>query len=207
MSNPAEIATAMASAGCSAEQVAAVLSALQTKSSGAARQARYRERQASQVTVSDVTIVTAVTGDASVTTLPLSAPPRDINSTPSPNPIAKNTRGSRLPDDWLPSQAGGLFAAEALGGIERSSAELLKFRDYWRAKPGAAGVKLDWEATWRNWVRSAAERGPRGGPPPKTDQRFQAFIDLQQEANSDRSELELDPERLYLKFSGDQART
>jgi uncharacterized protein YdaU (DUF1376 family) len=28
------------------------------------------------------------------------------------------------------------------------------FRDYWIAKAGQAGVKLDWDATWRNWVRS-----------------------------------------------------
>ena len=28
------------------------------------------------------------------------------------------------------------------------------FKDYWVAKAGAAGVKLDWNATWRNWVRN-----------------------------------------------------
>jgi hypothetical protein len=28
------------------------------------------------------------------------------------------------------------------------------FRDYWIAQPGAKGVKLDWDATWRNWVRN-----------------------------------------------------
>ena len=27
--------------------------------------------------------------------------------------------------------------------------------DYWCAKPGADGTKLDWEATWRNWLRKA----------------------------------------------------
>lgn len=35
-----------------------------------------------------------------------------------------------------------------------------KFRDYWTAKPGKAGTKLDWLATWRNWVRE--ERQQRG---------------------------------------------
>ena len=29
-----------------------------------------------------------------------------------------------------------------------------RFRDYWRGVPGQRGTKLDWEATWRNWVRS-----------------------------------------------------
>jgi uncharacterized protein YdaU (DUF1376 family) len=28
------------------------------------------------------------------------------------------------------------------------------FRDYWIAQPGQKGVKTDWDATWRNWVRS-----------------------------------------------------
>ena len=55
MNSPAEIATAMAAVGCSAEHVAAVLSKLQNKSSGAARQARYRARKASLNVTSDVT--------------------------------------------------------------------------------------------------------------------------------------------------------
>ena len=29
-----------------------------------------------------------------------------------------------------------------------------KFKDYWVAQAGQKGVKLDWDATWRNWVRN-----------------------------------------------------
>lgn len=29
-----------------------------------------------------------------------------------------------------------------------------KFKDYWIAQAGQKGVKLDWFATWRNWVRN-----------------------------------------------------
>jgi len=29
-----------------------------------------------------------------------------------------------------------------------------QFKDYWIAQAGQKGVKLDWFATWRNWVRS-----------------------------------------------------
>lgn len=39
------------------------------------------------------------------------------------------------------------------------------FVDYWRATPGAKGLKLDWLATWRNWMRRAekdAARAPNG---------------------------------------------
>lgn len=62
-------------------------------------------------------------------------------------------RGSRLPDDWVPDEifarGEGLTAYE----IER---EAEKFRDYWRGQAGSKGVKADWHATWRNWVRKAA---------------------------------------------------
>lgn len=42
-----------------------------------------------------------------------------------------------------------------------------RFRDHWTAKPGKDGVKLDWLATWRNWVRGErAMPQPRASPPP-----------------------------------------
>lgn len=40
-------------------------------------------------------------------------------------------------------------------------AEHERFMDYWRAQPGQKGVKQDWPATWRNWMRSAVERAGR----------------------------------------------
>lgn len=33
------------------------------------------------------------------------------------------------------------------------------FKDYWTAKPGKDGVKLDWLATWRNWCRNSKRKG------------------------------------------------
>jgi hypothetical protein len=36
-----------------------------------------------------------------------------------------------------------------------------RFRDYWLAKAGAHARKVDWLATWRNWVRN--ERAPPPG--------------------------------------------
>lgn len=35
-----------------------------------------------------------------------------------------------------------------------------KFRDYWLSVAGAKGRKVDWQATWRNWVRNELERNP-----------------------------------------------
>ena len=55
---------------------------------------------------------------------------------------------------------------------EQAVYEAGKFLDYWRASTRDA-QKLDWPATWRNWVRRALER-PTGrpttrstGPPPR----------------------------------------
>jgi len=68
-------------------------------------------------------------------------------------PIDKNKRGSRLSSDFL-------FTGEWLAFCKQERPELEpvqtfeKFKDYWIAQPGQKGVKLDWDATWRNWVRS-----------------------------------------------------
>ena len=37
-----------------------------------------------------------------------------------------------------------------------------KFKDYWIAQAGQKGVKLDWFATWRNWVRNT--NAPKQNP-------------------------------------------
>ena len=44
--------------------------------------------------------------------------------------------------------------------------EFAKFTDHWTAAPGSRGVKLDWTATWRNWIRKAYEDlgNGRGSP-------------------------------------------
>lgn len=73
-------------------------------------------------------------------------------------------RASRLPDEWVPNPADFLKALDLIGA-ERAATELDKFRDYWRAVPGAKGRKLDWPATYRNWIRTAAERKPKNDRP------------------------------------------
>lgn len=64
-------------------------------------------------------------------------------------------RGHRLPDDWRPRPDDLTEAMRRLGGPFAAEQELLKFHDYWKAQPGQRAVKLDWDATWRNWIRNA----------------------------------------------------
>ncbi|AIC12627.1 YdaU family protein [Xylella fastidiosa] len=78
----------------------------------------------------------------------------DGNATGSTGKPKRSPHGSRLPDDWVPSEVDVLYATQQ--GVDgRYEAE--KFRDYWRSVAGAKGRKQDWEATWRNWIRRAAE--------------------------------------------------
>ena len=68
-------------------------------------------------------------------------------------PIDKNKRGSRLSQDWFLTKAMGEWALQERPDIDvRQVAN--QFKDYWIAQPGQKGVKLDWDATWRNWVRN-----------------------------------------------------
>lgn len=74
-------------------------------------------------------------------------------------------RATRLPDGWTPKPEPDLI--KAVGGQHQADRQLDRFRDYWTAQPGTKGRKVDWQATWRNWLRRTAEdRQPRGSPEP-----------------------------------------
>lgn len=66
-------------------------------------------------------------------------------------------RGTRLPNDWMLPGEWGRWAIQETGlPRERILMEAATFADYWQALPGAKAIKLDWEKTWRNWIRRAA---------------------------------------------------
>ncbi|MCA3080575.1 MAG: hypothetical protein ING71_17505, partial [Rhodocyclaceae bacterium] len=70
----------------------------------------------------------------------------------------KSTRGSRIPEDWQPSQDDYNQALNMGLTVEKVDNEANKFRDYWISKAGKDAVKLNWSATWRNWCRTAKDR-------------------------------------------------
>jgi len=76
------------------------------------------------------------------------------------------TKGARLPLDWHPSEDLAEWAVR-----ERPNLDYLRtidsFKDYWKAQPGQRGVKLDWNATFRNWVRKEIEPKPGSKPASK----------------------------------------
>jgi hypothetical protein len=99
---------------------------------------------------------------------------KDVNPTPPPAPAgqspapqdaqpeAASSKATRLAEDWkLPEE----WAADARqlapmitdAGIQRTADT---FADYWRGLGGAKARKVDWRATWRNWVRRENDRAP-----------------------------------------------
>jgi uncharacterized protein YdaU (DUF1376 family) len=76
-------------------------------------------------------------------------------------PIDKNKRGSRLsPDFCLPVEWRDFCVQERKELHPTQTFD--KFKDYWIAQAGQKGVKLDWFATWRNWVRNT--NAPKQNP-------------------------------------------
>jgi hypothetical protein len=70
----------------------------------------------------------------------------------------RSMRGGRLPATWQPSNAGVCFALSRGLLAEQVEVESEKFKNYWAAKTGQGATKLDWDATWRNWIISTVER-------------------------------------------------
>ena len=65
----------------------------------------------------------------------------------------RGTKGSRLSTDFdLPDSWTEFCQTERPDLNPKKVFD--SFKDYWVAKAGASGVKLDWQATWRNWVRN-----------------------------------------------------
>ena len=87
-----------------------------------------------------------------------SRPPKEYRGTTNRIPTGEgrsNTkRGTRLDPSWMPSQELIAQMRAECPGVDLK-AEHLKFVDYWIAKTGQSATKLDWPATWRNWIRRA----------------------------------------------------
>ena len=120
------------------------------------------------------------------------AKPRKINSLglsmaepkssqPEPEPeeekreakASPKKRGTRLADDWFLPKTWGEWAVSEGYQIDAIRTEADNFKDYWRARAGPTATKLDWEATWRIWMRKT----PKTSHPRKnSNEQFGAAI-------------------------------
>jgi uncharacterized protein YdaU (DUF1376 family) len=108
---------------------------------------------------------------------------------PEPEPVkeeanasSKNKRGSRLPDGWLLPREWGEWALGEGWNEQTVRDQADRFRDYWISAPGQKGVKRDWYATWRNWMRNSnapqlkAIPGGRHDQPAHDSNRLQRIV-------------------------------
>lgn len=102
----------------------------------------------------------------------------EVRVTPTrPDPIPKGIerapskkRGTRITEDWIPQQETIQKLNQEFPHIDQKL-EHRKFVDHWLAESGAKASKLDWEATYRNWIRRAAEYNPA----PQSNQPLKGF--------------------------------
>ncbi len=72
-------------------------------------------------------------------------------------PITNNhIKGSRLTKDWLFPDEWIFEAKKINNSLTNEKIKYIAdgFKDYWIGVSGAKGIKLDWLATWRNWIRN-----------------------------------------------------
>lgn len=74
----------------------------------------------------------------------------------------RTPRGSRLPEDWQLPREWGEWAVSRGWEPDEVIDEAETFRDYWISQPGQKGVKLDWGATWRTWVKRSQQYRNQG---------------------------------------------
>lgn len=178
MTVSASMLRAMLLVGCSAEQIVAVVesdeasnaeSKEKKREQNRIRQQNHRTRNASsRVTDHDDRDTPSSDKEKSPT------PPKEINSSPESSLRSEaRKRARRMPADYFPdidyAVSAGLTPSEA-------KSEASAIRDWSLSSPN--GAKLDWDATWRGWVKRALERRPR----PKQhqtafQQRHQTAID------------------------------
>jgi hypothetical protein len=105
---------------------------------------------------------------------PSSLNPESLNPLPTVE-SARARNATRLPEDFSLTPERTLVAEAEKLPADRTFA---KFRDYWRAASGAKARKHDWDATWRNWCRSEADRSRGSSPTSERKTRYE----LMQEA-------------------------
>jgi uncharacterized protein YdaU (DUF1376 family) len=94
----------------------------------------------------------------------ISGIPEDSQNNPNQEPLTNNHKpitnnqdkkalGKRLANDFSFPLEWEQFCKETRPELHPTRT-FDQFKDYWIAQAGQKGVKLDWFATWRNWVRN-----------------------------------------------------
>lgn len=156
------------------------------RSPGAERQARYREnrKKTNGVAALEATIdgrnesVTRDVTERNATPLSTSSSELVVKHRGNqgkelqPELVEGRKRGSRLDDDWRPSDADMAYARKH--GLTESQIEIeaTKFRNYWTNRTDRASRKPRWDRAWQNWILNVrGGNGYRGSRPLQDDSK------------------------------------
>jgi hypothetical protein len=85
-------------------------------------------------------------------------------------------RGTRIPDGFAVTPDMVTWARDNTPHVDGRQATAA-FIDHWRAKAGRDATKLDWVATWRNWMRKAETWSSNGHQKhPGTDENIRRLL-------------------------------
>jgi len=102
----------------------------------------------------DIPLITNETPDALA--MPIKTRHIEKKDTPPVYPKNKGKKATRIADDWEPDDDLYAYAIDRIGA-QQTNVEIEKFRDHFKSVAGNKGLKRDWSATWRNWVRRQPE--------------------------------------------------
>jgi hypothetical protein len=84
--------------------------------------------------------------------------PTPSSSSSSSSSNVEKQPPKRLPVDWVPTEDQISFCKTERPDLN-AKVVAETFKDYWTAQPDSKAKKVDWDATWRNWVRSQSAVG------------------------------------------------
>lgn len=100
---------------------------------------------------------------------------------PAVTTVKTPKRGTRVTENFTPSEVAIQRIRNEFPWMQSShlEAEHRKFIDYWLSKAGKDAVKIDWDRTWCNWMRTAAERMPRtvSAGPSRVDSKAASYLE------------------------------
>ncbi|CAK0751910.1 hypothetical protein CCP2SC5_1830002 [Azospirillaceae bacterium] len=104
------------------------------------------------------------------------------NPSPPPKKPRAAAQGTRLPEDWTAPEDWLEWAAREEGMPIRAAIRQAQiFADYWRGRPGEGGRKVDWFATWKNWIRRSIDnesQNPKNGGNNVERSAYELFADI-----------------------------
>jgi hypothetical protein len=81
-------------------------------------------------------------------------------------PVARATRGGRLPDDFTVTPEMRAWAAQRVPGMDLGW-HTEKFINHWQSATGASATKSDWVKAWKNWLMRDYEPKRATTTPPR----------------------------------------